>query len=284
MKLNGKVAIITGAGRGIGKAIALAYAREKAALVLVSRTLSELQETAEQIGRMGNQVLPLKADVSSIADVYDVVAASLEHFNKIDILVNNAAILGPVGPLQENDFAAWIKTVDVNLVGSFLCCKAVLPTMIRQGAGKIINLSGGGVTCPRARFSAYAASKSAVVGLTSTLAEELKVFNIQVNAISPGAVFSRLHEQVLTAGVSAGEKEFQVSSRLKQEGGSMELPANLAVFLASHESDGLTGRLISAVWDDWQNLDQEKIKRIMANDVYTLRRIDEMVYYSKKNS
>jgi 3-oxoacyl-[acyl-carrier protein] reductase len=284
LKLTGKVAIITGAGRGIGKAISSAYAREQATLVLVSRTLSELKETAEQISRMGNQVLPLKADVSSASDVNDVVETSLEHFNKIDVLVNNAAIVGPIGPLQENDVADWIKTVDVNLVGAFLCCKAVLPTMIRQGAGKIINLSGGGVTGPRARFSAYAASKSAVIGLTSTLAEELKPFNIQVNAISPGAIFSRLHEQVLTAGVSAGEKELQVSSRLKQEEGSMELPANLAVFLASHESDGLTGRLISAVWDDWQHLDQEKIKRIMANDVYTLHRIDEMMYYSKKNS
>jgi NAD(P)-dependent dehydrogenase (short-subunit alcohol dehydrogenase family) len=143
--------------------------------------------------------------------------------------------------------------------------------MIKQRKGKIINLSGGGATYPRPNFSAYAASKAGVVRLTETLAEEAKKFNIQVNAIAPGAVSTRLHEQILAAGEAAGEKALAESRKVKEGGGtSLELPVGLAVFLASDESNGLTGRLISAVWDDWQEM-SKKIPEIMSTDWYTLR-------------
>lgn len=283
LKLKDKVTVVTGAGRGIGRAIALAFAREGAEVVVVSRTLSEVEETAVQIEALGGHALQLQIDVSKSEDVEKMVKLTMQKSGRIDVLVNNAGILGPVGPLVENDVDHWMETIRVNLIGTFLCCKAVLPIMIRQHKGKIINLSGGGAAYPRPRFSAYSASKCAVVGLTSTLAEEVKDFDIQVNAVAPGAVYSRLHEQVLNAGLKAGEKELEGSKRVKEtEGTPPEVPAELAVFLASDESDGLTGRLISAVWDDWHKMSKERIEEIMSRELYTLRRIDEIFFLPKK--
>lgn len=269
MKLKDKIAVVTGAGRGVGSAIAFEFAKEGADLVVVSRTISEVIETAKQVETLGRQALAVKVDVSKWEDVNNMVSLTLQKFGKIDVLVNNAGILGPVGTLAENDVNQWIETINVNLIGTFLCCRAVLPSMIKQHQGKIINLSGGGAVYPRPRFSAYAASKAAVIRLTETLAEEAKKFNVQVNAIAPGAVDTRLHEQILAAGEAAGEKALVESRKVKEEGGtSLELPAKLAVFLASDESNGLTGRLISAVWDNWQKMGK-RIPEIMSTNWYT---------------
>jgi len=283
MKLKDKVAVVTGAGRGIGRAIALAFAREGADVVVISRTLSEVEETAAQIRALGRHALALRVDVSRMEDVENMVKSALQEFGRIDVLVNNAGILGPVGSLVENDANHWIETIKVNLIGTFLCSKMVLPIMIKQRGGKVINLSGGGAANPRSRFSAYAVSKAAVVRLTETLAEEVKEFNIQVNAIAPGAIYTRLHDQILNTGSKAGGKALEVSRRVKKTGGTpSEVPATLAVFLASDESEGLTGRLISAVWDDWRNLSKKRIKEIMSKELYTLRRIDEVFFFPKK--
>jgi len=273
MKLKDRIAIVTGAGRGIGRAIALAFAREGADVVVVSRTLSEVQETAAQVMALGRRSFPLQVDVSRKEDVERMVELALGEFGKVDVLVNNAGILGPLGPLVQNDVERWIETIKVNLIGTFLCCKAVLPIMIKHGGGKIVNLSGGGAAYPHPCFSAYATSKAAVVRLTETLAEELKEFNIQVNAIAPGAVNTRLREEIMAAGEVAGQKASAEAEKVRERGGtSPDLAAALAVFLASDESDGLTGKLISAVWDDWQNM-SKRVSEIVSSDIYTLRRI-----------
>lgn len=285
MKLKDKVAVVTGAGRGIGRAIALALAREGAGVVVVSRTPSEVEETAARIRALGRRALALRVDVSLLEDVERMVKSTIREFGRIDVLVNNAGILGPIGPLIENDVERWIETIKVNLIGTFLCCKAVLPVMVKQCKGKIINLSGGGAAYPRPRFSAYATSKAAVVRLTETLAEEVKEFNIEVNAIAPGAVYTRLHDQVLNVGSKAGRKDLEVSRRVKKTGGTLpEVFATLAVFLASDDSDGLTGRLISAVWDDWRDISKERIEKIMSRDLYTLRRIDGFLFCPGRNN
>jgi NAD(P)-dependent dehydrogenase (short-subunit alcohol dehydrogenase family) len=282
MKLRDKVAVVTGAGRGIGRAIALAFAREGADLVLVSRTKSEVEETAAQVEPLGGHCLPLRVDVSDRENVENMVRMAVERFGRIDVLVNNAGILGPIGSLVENDVDKWIETVRVNLIGTLLCCKAVLPVMVRHGRGKIINLSGGGAAYPRPRFSAYATSKAAVVRLTETLAEESKESNIQVNAIAPGAINTRLQEEILAAGEVAGEKALAEAKKVEETGGTpLDVPAALAVFLASDESDGLTGKLISAVWDDWRSIGAERIKEIELKGLYTLRRIDGVFFYPK---
>lgn len=274
MKLEGKVAIVTGGSRGIGKAIALAFAREGADLVVVARSLPEVGQTAAEARALGRPAIPLRVDVADGAAVADMVSRTLQEFGKIDILVNNAGILGPVGPLAENDPATWRHTLEINLLGTFLCCRAALPTMMERRQGKIINLSGGGATSPRPYFSAYAATKAAVVRVTETLAEEVRPYNIQVNAIAPGAVYTRMTEQILAAGAAAGAKGLAEASRQQETAASPEQAAALAVFLASDEADGLTGRLVSAVWDDWQSIPR-RLDEIMASELYTLRRMAE---------
>ncbi len=275
MKLAGKAAIITGAGRGIGRTIALAFAQEGADVLVASRTLAEVAETAEQARALGRHALALKVDVSSRDEVERMVAQGAEEFGKVDILVNNAGTYGSIGSLVDNDPEKWVQTVSINLFGAFFCARAVLPFMIRERRGKIINLSGGGASSPLPNFSAYAASKAAIVRLTETLAQEVEAFNIQVNAIAPGAVNTGLTDAVLAAGPAAGEEMLAQARRQKEVGGvPPERAAALAVFLASEESGGLSGRLISAVWDDWENMNG-RIEQIMASDLYTLRRVVE---------
>jgi NAD(P)-dependent dehydrogenase (short-subunit alcohol dehydrogenase family) len=270
LNLKGKVVIVTGAGKGIGKALALAFAREGADVVVVSRTFSEVKEVAAQIAGMGRRALPLKVDVSRRSDVLKMVNSTVARFRRIDVLVNNAGVLGPVGLLVENEVDSWVNTIEVNLVGTFFCCREVLPTMMKQRCGKIINLSGGGAASPRPRFSAYASSKTAVVRLTETLAEEVKEFNIQVNTIAPGAVDTRMQDQVLAASEAAGKKAIEESKRVKATGGTpLKMPVELAIFLASDASNGLTGKLLSAVWDDWKKID---VREVSSSDLYTLRR------------
>lgn len=275
VSLSHKVAIVTGAGRGIGQAIALAFAGEGASVVVTSRTPAEIEETAAQVQALGGRALAVQADVAIQAHVVRMVDQTIQSFGTVDILVNNAGLLGPIGPSVENEADDWTRTVMVNLVGTFLCCQAVLPIMIEQRRGKIINLSGGGATGPRPNFSAYAASKAAVVRFTETLAEEVKGHNIQVNAIAPGAAATRMQNEIIVAGDAAGEQAVDEAQRVLETGGTpLDKPAALAVFLASDQSDGLTGKLVSAPHDDWQSWDGDHIAELMSAPWFTLRRLD----------
>jgi len=274
-RLKEKVAIVTGGGRGIGRAIAIALSGEGCAVVAAGRTPHETEETAGLIRGRSGAALAVTADVSQAADVEALVARTVESLGHIDILVNNAGIQGTIGPLVENDPVLWIQAIHVNLVGTFLCSRAVLPGMMKQRSGKIINLSGGGATAPRPHFSAYAASKAAVVRLTECLAEEVREYNIQVNAIAPGAVNTRMLREVLAAGVQAGEKAISEAQRQMSNGGTpAERAAALAVFLASAESECLTGKLISAPHDAWETWDRERLSKLSSSPWFTLRRID----------
>jgi 3-oxoacyl-[acyl-carrier protein] reductase len=275
MRLNDRVALITGAGRGIGRAIALAYAREGARLALTARTLSELEETAHQAKALGADAHVVLADVTSESDVQDMLGQTLERFSTVDILVNNAGISGPVGVLQDNDVSQWIRTIQVNLFGTYLCCRAVLPVMLRQGRGRIINLSGTGSTSARRNMSAYCSSKAAVIRLTETLSLELAGTNVSINALGPGSIHTRMWEGMRDAAAIVGDSQlYEQGQRVTSGGGaSVERAAELAVFLASDGSGDLNGRLISAVTDDFINL-PPRIPEIMASDVYTLRRVE----------
>lgn len=273
-RLQGKVAIVTGGGRGIGRAIALALADEGTAVVVVSRTLSEVEETAAMIHARGQRALAVAVDVSDWQAVQDLVAQTLQEFDDIHILVNNAGVQGPIGPLAENDVEGWVRTIHINLVGNFLCCKAVVPLMLRQRWGRIINLSGGGATGPRPSFSAYAASKAAVVRLTETLAEELKPYNVLVNAIAPGAVNTHMLDEVLEAGERTGAQELaQAWKRQAQGGTDPTIAAELVVFLASDVAEGITGRLISAVHDHWRAWAAGE-RGVPPSPWFALRRVD----------
>ena len=270
MKLESKVCLITGAGRGIGEAIALTFARCGATLVLCSRNPKEVEAVAAKTKADSCPTITFGVDVSDFAQVSKMVTETISQFGRIDVLVNNAGVYGPIGPIWNNDLSLWKETIAINLFGPVNCIRAIAPHMIQSHKGKIINLAGGGEGA-FPRFSAYACSKSAVVRLTETLAEEFREYNIQVNAIAPGGVNTRFLDQILAAGKNAGAY-YEKARRQKECGGiSAEVAAELAASLASDAFDGLTGRLLSAVWDDWKNLD---FARITNNSSYQVRRID----------
>jgi NAD(P)-dependent dehydrogenase (short-subunit alcohol dehydrogenase family) len=189
------------------------------------------------------------------------------------VLVNNAGIYGPKGPTEEVAWEEWEQAMRVNLFGSVLCCRAVVPHFRAHGYGKIVQLSGGGATAPLPRLSAYAASKAAVVRFAETLAEELRGTGVDVNSVAPGALNTRLLGEVLEAGPErVGATFYERALEQQASGGTpLELAARLAVFLASEESDGITGKLISAPWDPWEELPSHADD--LSTDVYTLRRI-----------
>lgn len=274
--LEGRAALITGANQGIGLAIARAYVEAGASVCICARDVRLLEQARADIAglaRKGQTILAQTADVSRRDHVDRLVTSTLEAFTRLDILVNNAGVQGPIGPLEDVDWAAWVRAIEINLFGPVLMCRALLPHFKSHHSGKILQLSGGGATNPMPRFSAYAASKTAVVRFVETLADEVRGDGIDVNAIAPGAVNTRLLEGVLAAGPDrAGKMIYERSRRQKQEGGAPpERAAALAVFLGSPASDGITGKLLSAIWDSWETLGHRHDLR--NTDVYTLRRI-----------
>ena len=270
MELAGRRCIVTGGGRGIGRAIALALAEEGARVALVARTGAELNATATLVTRSA-EVLKLRADVGQREEVDAAIDQVLDTWDGVDVLVNNAGMQGPLGRAEEVDPEAWMQTVQVNLGGCFYCTRKVLPAMMAQKYGKIINLSGGGAVGPRPFFSAYSASKAAVVRFSENLAAEVSEYGIDVNSFAPGAVKTRMLDERLAAGETVGADEQAGDQQLLQKGGTPpERPAALAVYLASARSDGLTGKMLAAVWDPWEKLD---IEAVMATEAYTVRRL-----------
>jgi NAD(P)-dependent dehydrogenase (short-subunit alcohol dehydrogenase family) len=275
--LRDVVSLITGASQGLGKAIAEAFLRAGAHVAVCAqdaRRIKKVGEELQQCAAPGQKVLALAADVSSPEDNARLFATIDNDLGSIDVLVNNAGVQGPMGPSEEVDLGQWLRTVEINLVGTFVPARYAIIRMKMKRRGKIINLSGGGATRPMPRFSAYAASKAAVVRLTETLAEELRDFGIQVNAVAPGALNTRMLAEVLAAGPGVvGEETYQDAIEQERAGGaSLKHAADLCVYMASEHSDGITGKLISAVWDPWDRF-HEFITELEKSDVYTLRRI-----------
>lgn len=275
-KLNGKVALVTGGSSGIGRAVAAGLAGEGARIMIAARNAYELKQASDEMCSAGAEVSGLATDVADKNQVEQLIDKTIARFSRIDVLVNAAGVQGPIGPLWKVDPAQWRRALDVNLYGTMLCCRSVVPHMITAGGGKIINFSGGGATGPRSNFSAYAASKAAVVRMTETLAEETRRFNIDVNAVAPGIVNTRMLDGIAQAGVAAAGEHERIEALRKDPAGfvSVEVPVGLVVFLASEESGGLSGKLISAPYDDWETWDQKKIRELSAQPLLTLRRID----------
>jgi NAD(P)-dependent dehydrogenase (short-subunit alcohol dehydrogenase family) len=270
-----RIVLVTGGGRGIGAAVARAFATRHR-VFLVSRTGAELDAVAAGIREAGGTAAYAEADVSDRDDVARAVEACAGTFGMPDVLVNAAGVYGPIGLLWQTDLEAWWRAQEINVKGTVLTSAAVIPHMIEAGWGRIINFSGGGATSPLPRFSAYAAGKAAVVRMTETLAEELREHAITVNAIAPGAVDTRLQDEVLAAGERAGDLHGRMQ-RLRDtgEGGVPPgLAADLAVFLASDAAAAVTGKLISAPHDGWQDWDESHMELLCSGAWFTLRRID----------
>ncbi len=232
MQLAKKVAIITGAGRGIGKAIALRFGHEGAHLVLAARTESELNAVAEQIRDLGQQVLVIPTDVTQEQQVQNLIRTTLGSFDRIDILVNNAG-LGSYRPIPGIHLSNWNQMIAINVTSTFLCTKHVWKTMSKQGGGCIINVSSLSGTRAYPLYAAYAASKWGQIGFTKTAAEDGKQFNIRVNAIAPGKVDTAMRSAV-------NEDKEQI---LKPED-----CVGPVVFLASDDAKYVTGQVIEIEW------------------------------------
>ena len=276
-RLDGRTALITGGTQGLGLEIALHYLRAGIAGVCVcGRDLDALSAARERLSAVaedGQRVITEVADVSSAAEVERLVAATLEQFPDLTILVNNAGVYGPKGSIQEVDWLEWARAIEINLLGSVLPARALASHFIQRGYGKVVQLSGGGATNPLPGLSAYAASKAAVVRFAETLAEELREHHVDVNAIAPGALNTRMLDEVLAAGPErVGERFYERALEQQRSGGvPLERGAELAVWLASAASDGVTAKLLSAIWDPWPKLPEHLDD--LASDVYTLRRI-----------
>ena len=280
--LKDKVFVITGGARGIGFSVYSSCIRQGAKAVICSRNIDEVEKAIKEVDTSGSRSIGLKVDVSVALEVENMIKMVMEKFGKIDVLVNNAGIYGPIGLLETNDENDWKKAIEVNLLGTVNCCRAVLPLMKANKGGKIINLAGAGVggNKPLARFTAYYTSKMAIVGFTESLAEEVKVDNIQVNCISPGGVNTHFTDLLLASGIEkAGVDMYNQAVKQKESGGdSPELAAKMVMFLASEAADFISGKIISAKWDSLEFL---SVRENIKNNLFNLRRIDNKFYYEK---
>jgi NAD(P)-dependent dehydrogenase (short-subunit alcohol dehydrogenase family) len=241
-------------------------------LALAARTEAELQDTAQRIaGHHGSDVIAIPTDITSRKQVDAAVARTLERYGVIDIMVNNAGSIGPVGRLWDNDPDDWDRAVTVHLLGTFYGCRAVIPAMLQRDSGRIVNMSGVGGP----NMTAYDAAKAGIVSLTENLALELADTPVTINAISPGSIHTRMWEETRDLALAVGdmstyERGVQVTSG---QGASIERAAELAVFLGSDACGALSGRLIRAFADRFEGFPSQ-IAEIMASEAYQMRRVD----------
>lgn len=272
MMLTQKTALITGATGTIGMAIAAAFAREGCRLVLVGRDAEQLKKvTLSLVSSVSIETFVAHAD-DPVA-TKELMSFVERTYGCLDILITAAGTFGEIGTIEQSDPDRWLDAFRVNVLGTMMAIKYALPLLKKSSRGTIITFAGGGEG-PFPRFSSYASSKNAVLRLTETAAVELEPFGISVNAISPGSVASGLREEIIAAGEErAGAEKFAMARGLTQEQTvSPDRAAELALFLASEKSSGLTGKNISAVWDRWKDIPKH-MHEIMQSDIYTLRRI-----------
>ena len=271
--IRGKSVLIAGAGRGIGKRLAMGFAEEGARVALLARSQGELDLARLEIEQAGGAALHIRADVRDLHQICAGVGRVLAEFGGLDVLIAAAGVQGPIGPLLETSPQAWRETMDTNFFGVVNACRAALPPMIEKRSGKIILMSGAGSAYVRPNFTAYAASKAALVRFAECLAEEVRYHNVQVNAMAPGATYTHMTDETLQAGEEkAGIKEIQEAEQTRITGGvSPEKQIQLALFLASEHSNHISGKLIH-VNDDWKRLEREN----MHPELFTLRRVQKI--------
>jgi len=277
LPLLDKIAIITGGSEGLGFEIAKKFILAGASITICSRNKKNLKSAEFKLKKLlkkNQKLLTIVADISKEKDVKKLIKITIQKLGDCSILVNNAGIYGPKNKLEKTNWKEWKKTIEINLFGSVLMCKELINHFKKKRYGKIIQLSGGGATNPLPYLSAYAASKAAIIRFSETLANEVANYNISVNAIAPGALNTRMLDEVIKAGPDkVGIDFYKRSVNQKKTGGTpLSNASDLAVFLASSQSDNITGKLISALWDKWEDWPKYADK-IMNSDIYTIRRI-----------
>jgi 3-oxoacyl-[acyl-carrier protein] reductase len=260
--------LITGAGRGIGKRLAIGFAAAGARVALLARTSSELELARLEIEHAGGETLTLQADVRDMGQLAAANERIRAEFGGTHILICAAAVLGPIGPLLHAPLAAWKDAIDTGLMGVVHACRAVLPQMMERRSGKIIVLAGGGASSSRPFVTGHAVAKAAVVRFVESLAEEVQDHNIQINCLDPGASYTSMTDEILRAGHDAGVKEAEEAQRIRVTGGTpAEKQIQMALFLASPRSNHISGKLLLA------SEEPKKLEHLnMLPDLYTLRR------------
>ncbi len=267
-EVKDKTVLITGAGRGIGKRLAIGFADSGARVALLSRSQSELDAARLEIEHAGGRTMTIAADVRDAGQLTAASARARAAFGSVDVLICAAAILGPIGPLLSTPIEAWLNTIDTNLLGVVHACRAVLPQMMEKRSGKILVLAGGGSSTPRPFVTGHAVSKAALVRLVESLAEEIEDHNIQINCLDPGASYTCMTDEILRAGPDAGVHEAEEAQRTRLTGGtSAKKQISMALFLASPRSNHINGKLLTGS-DEPRKLEHMN----MLPDLYTLRR------------
>lgn len=271
-KLKGKRAVIVGGSRGINKEVARAFLKEGAEVMLVARLKDELRTAQKELSAFG-KVEIFAADVSCAKDMQELGEKVASIWKNVDVLVNGAAISGPIGPVLEADPKEWDESIRTTLSGTFYGIRFLVPLMAKKKKGVVINYVGGGEG-PFLNYTSYVAAKGGIARLTETAAEELKEKGIRMNAIAPGAVNTRFLEDLLNAGPKkAGKFNYERALKQKEKGGvPPEKAAALCVWLASDVSAGITGRVFSALWDPYEDFPRH-VADIASTDVYTMRRV-----------
>lgn len=273
--LAGRSVLVTGGSMGIGLACAAAALASGARVVIAARGGDALDAAAETLraGEPGGEVHAVAADVAREEDVARLVDATIERSGRLHGLVHAAAVQGPIGPTADVEPEAWLDALRINLYGTFLVARATARAMRAGSGGRMVLLSGGGAATPFPRYTAYAASKAAVVRFAESLAIELKSDGIAVNALAPGFVATRLHRQTLAAGERAGAEYLaHTREQLERGGVSADVAARAAVFLLSDRAQGLTGKFVAAPWDAWWDWPMH-VAELCGTDLFTLRRV-----------
>ena len=273
ISIREKSVLIAGAGRGIGKRLAMGFAEAGARVGLLARSQPELDLAKLEIEQAGGNALRIRADIRDVEQMNAAVDRIRVVFGGLDVLVVAAGVQGPIGPFVATKPKAWNEAIEINLIGVANACRAALPPMIEKRSGKVILLAGGGSADSRPNFTAYAAAKTAIVRLAECLADEVRDHNVQVNGMAPGASYSHMTDEILNAGEEkAGRKEIEDAERVRVTGGvSPEKQIQLAVFLASEGSNHISGKLIH-VNDDWKRFESQNMKP----ELYTLRRVQKI--------
>ncbi len=267
--LAGQTGLVTGAGRGIGRACAIALARSGMSVALLARSVEQITDTAASIEAAGGKALAIPADVTDRNAVVAAVRLAEQHLGPIQLLVNNAGSGGPIGPTWETQADEWWWTIEVNLKGAFLCSHAVMPGMVLRGSGRIVNIASGAGTRSIPYMSAYVTSKAAMIRLGELLADETRPHGVQVFGVQPGTVRTDMVETLLHT--PEGAKWVPWLRKILDEGRdvSASVPAALVLFLASGQADRLSGKFLNVGWDIQDML--ARTDEIAARDLYTLR-------------
>ena len=266
--LKDKRVLITGAGRGIGKRLALGFAQAGARVGLLARTQAQLDLAQLEIEHSGGIALSLCADVRDYEQVVAAVQRLTVRFGVPQVLVCAAGVLGPIGSLASASPAAWREAMETNLLGVFHACRAVLPAMRELRSGKLLLLVDTGAEIGRPFFSAYAAGKAALVRLAESLAEEVRADNIQVNCLNPGPAYTSMTDEILRA-PGAGDGDRTDALQVRTSGGTApDKQIQLALFLASERSNHISGKLIH-ITDDWRRLESATL----SHEIFSLRRL-----------